>query len=224
MNIAIFGYGKMGKKIEEHAQKKGHKILVKSNSKNPAKKSNLLNVDVIIDFSTPSSAFENISYGINNKIPVISGTTNWLNKIDQIHKLCDEKNGAFLYSSNFSIGVNIFFDINRRLAELIKKRNYKVSISETHHTEKIDSPSGTAITLYNDIKKNKNEEEVPINSNRKSNEIGTHEVSYTSEIDSLIIKHVAKSRDGFAVGALLAAEWIQNKKGIFTFEDVIKNI
>ena len=224
MNIAIFGYGKMGKKIEEHAQKKGHKILAKSNSKNPAKKSNLLNVDVIIDFSTPSSAFENISYGINNKIPVISGTTNWLSKIDQIHKLCDENNGAFLYSSNFSLGVNIFFDINRRLAELMKKNNYKVSISETHHAEKIDSPSGTAITIYNDIKKNKNEEEIPIISNRKSNEIGTHEVSYTSEIDSLIIKHVAKSRDGFAVGALLAAEWIQNKKGIFTFEDVIKSI
>ena len=224
MNIAIFGYGKMGKKIEEHAQKKGHKILVKSNSKNPAKKSNLLNVDVIIDFSTPASAFENISYGINNKIPVISGTTNWLKRIDQIHKLCNENNGAFLYSSNFSLGVNIFFDINRRLAELMKKKNYKVSITETHHTEKIDSPSGTAITIYNDIKKNKNEEEIPINSNRKSNEIGTHEVSYTSEIDHLIIKHVAKSRDGFAVGALLAAEWIQNKKGIFTFDDVIKTI
>ena len=224
MNIAIFGYGKMGKKIEEHAQKKGHKILVKSNSKNPSKKSNLLNVDVIIDFSTPASAFENISYGIKNKIPVISGTTNWLNQIDQIHKLCNENNGAFLYSSNFSLGVNIFFDINRRLAELMKKKNYKVSISETHHSEKIDSPSGTAITIYNDIKKNKNEEEIPINSYRKSNEIGIHEVSYTSEIDRLIIKHVAKSRDGFAVGALLAAEWIQNKKGIFTFEDVIKSI
>ena len=224
MNIAIFGYGKMGKKIEEHAQKKGHKILVKSNSKNPAKKSNLLNVDVIIDFSTPSSAFENISYGINNKIPVISGTTNWLNKIDQIHKLCNENNGTFLYSSNFSIGVNIFFDINRRLAELMKKKNYKVFISETHHTEKIDSPSGTAITIYNDIKKNKNEDEIPINSNRKSNEIGTHEVNYISDIDHLTIKHVAKSRDGFALGALLAAEWIQNKKGIFTFEDIIKSI
>ena len=106
----------------------------------------------------------------------------------------------------------------------MKKKNYKVSISETHHTEKIDSPSGTAITIYNDIKKNKNDEEIPINSNRKSNKIGTHEIIYTSEIDNLIIKHEAKSRDGFAVGALLAAEWIQNKKGIFTFEDVIKTI
>ena len=106
----------------------------------------------------------------------------------------------------------------------MKKQNYKVSISETHHTEKLDSPSGTAITIYNDIKKNKNEEEIPINSNRKSNEIGTHEVNYTSDIDNLTIKHVAKSRDGFALGALLAAEWIQNKRGFFTFEDVLKNI
>ena len=224
MNIAIFGYGKMGKKISEHALKKGHKILIKSTSKNPANKSDLSNVDVVIDFSTPNSAFENISYAINNKIPVISGTTNWLNKIDQIQKLCNKNNGAFLYSSNFSLGVNIFFNINRRLAELMKKQNYKVSISETHHTEKLDSPSGTAITIYNDIKKNKNEEEIPINSNRKSNEIGTHEVNYTSDIDNLTIKHVAKSRDGFALGALLAAEWIQNKRGFFTFEDVLKNI
>ena len=224
MNIAIFGYGKMGKKISEHALKKGHKILIKSTSKNPANKSDLSNVDVVIDFSTPNSAFENISYAINNKIPVISGTTNWLNKIDQIQKLCNKNNGAFLYSSNFSLGVNIFFNINRRLAELMKKQNYNVSISETHHKEKLDSPSGTAITIYNDIKKNKNEEEIPINSNRKSNEIGTHEVNYTSDIDNLTIKHVAKSRDGFALGALLAAEWIQEKKGFFTFEDVLKNI
>ena len=224
MNIAIFGYGKMGKKISEHALKKGHKILIKSTSKNPANKSDLSNVDVVIDFSTPNSAFENISYAINNKTPVISGTTNWLNKIDQIHKLCKENNGAFLYSSNFSLGVNIFFNINRRLADLMKKQNYKVSISETHHTEKIDSPSGTAITIYNDIKKNKNEEEIPITSNRKSNEIGTHEVNYTSDIDNLTIKHVAKSRDGFALGALIAAEWIQDKRGIFTFADVLKDI
>tara|TARA_B100001113_G_scaffold136058_1_gene111753 strand:- start:1605 stop:2279 length:675 start_codon:yes stop_codon:yes gene_type:complete len=224
MNIAIFGYGKMGKKISEHALKKGHKILIKSTSKNPANKSDLSNVDVVIDFSTPNSAFENISYAINNKIPVISGTTNWLNKIDQIQKLCNKNNGAFLYSSNFSLGVNIFFNINRRLAELMKKQNYKVSISETHHTEKLDSPSGTAITIYNDIKKNKNEEEIPINSNRKSNEIGTHEVNYTSDIDNLTIKHVAKTRDGFALGALLAAEWIQNKRGFFTFADVLENI
>ena len=224
MNIAIFGYGKMGKKISEHALNKGHKILIKSTSKNPANKSDLSNVDVVIDFSTPNSAFENISYAINNKIPVISGTTNWLNKIDQIHKLCNKNNGAFLYSSNFSLGVNIFFNINRRLAELMKKQNYKVSISETHHTEKLDSPSGTAITIYNDIKKNKNEEEIPITSNRKSNEIGTHEVNYTSDIDNLTIKHVAKSRDGFALGALIAAEWIQDKRGIFTFADVLKDI
>ena len=224
MNIAIFGYGKMGKKISEHALEKGHKILIKSNSKNPANKSDLSNIDVVIDFSTPNSAFENISYAINNKTPVISGTTNWLNKIDQIHKLCKENNGAFLYSSNFSLGVNIFFNINRRLADLMKKQNYKVSISETHHTKKLDSPSGTAITIYNDIKKNKNEEEIPITSNRKSNEIGTHEVNYTSDIDNLTIKHVAKSRDGFALGALIAAEWIQDKRGIFTFADVLKDI
>ena len=130
----------------------------------------------------------------------------------------------FLYSSNFSLGVNIFFNINRRLADLMKKQNYRVSISETHHTEKLDSPSGTAITIYNDIKKNKNEEEIPITSNRKSNEIGTHEVNYTSDIDNLTIKHVAKSRDGFALGALIAAEWIKDKRGIFTFADVLKDI
>lgn len=224
MNIAIFGYGKMGRKISEHAAKMGHKIIIKADSKNPASKSNLSNIDVVIDFSTPNTAFENISYALKNNIPVISGTTNWLKKLDEIHKLCNNIDGAFLHSSNFSIGVNIFFDINRRLAELMKKQDYKVSISETHHLEKIDSPSGTAITISNEIKKIKKDIKIPITSLREADEIGTHEVKYISEIDSISLHHKANKRDGFALGALIAAEWIINKKGIFTFADVLKNI
>ena len=224
MKIALFGYGKMGRKISELAIKKGYSIVLKCDENNPAIKNKLSNVDVAIDFSTPDSAFDNISHALKNNIPVVSGTTAWLNKIEDIYQLCNNKNGAFLYSSNFSVGVNVFFDINRKLAKIMKKLDYKISISEIHHTQKVDTPSGTAITLHDDLIKIMNDGEIPIKSKRIDNEIGTHEVTYTSEIDKISFKHEAKNREGFALGALLSAKWILDKKGIFNFGDVLKDI
>ena len=224
MKIALFGYGKMGRKISELAIKQGHSVVLKCDKKNPAIKNKLSNVDVAIDFSTPDSAFENISHALKNNVPVVSGTTAWLNKIEDIYQLCNNKNGAFLYSSNFSVGVNVFFNVNRKLAKIMKKLDYKISISEIHHTQKVDTPSGTAITLHDDLIKIMNDREIPIKSKRIDNEIGTHEVTYTSEIDKISFKHEAKNREGFALGALLSAKWILDKKGIFNFGDVLKDI
>ncbi len=221
MNIAIFGDGKMGRLISNLATERGHSIVLKANSKNPATSFELSDVDVAIDFSIPDTAFDNISHALQNKTPVISGTTNWLEKLEEIKKICSKNNGSFLYSSNFSLGMNIFFKLNQKLAELMKNRNYDVSINETHHIDKLDSPSGTAISLSNDLEKifhNK----TSITSNRISQEIGTHKINYSSIIDEIEITHKAKLRDGFALGALLAAEWIQNKKGFFTMEDVLR--
>ena len=224
MNIAIFGYGKMGKKIFEHAQKRGHDVIIKSNSKNPANQTDLSNIDVVIEFSTPEKAFENISYALSKNTPVICGTTNWLEHLNKIQDLCTKNNGAFLYASNFSIGVNIFFEINKILAAKMKDLDYQISISEIHHKEKLDSPSGTAKSILNDIKEINNLAEINIDSQRVNNNIGTHEVKYSSTIDNITFKHEANNRDGFALGALLAAEWIINKKGIFTFADVLKSL
>ena len=221
MNIAIFGDGKMGRLISNIATERGHSIVLRATSKNPATSFDLSNVDVAIDFSIPDTAFDNISHALQNKTPIISGTTNWLDKLEEIKKICSKNNGSFLYSSNFSLGMNIFFKLNQKLAELMKNRNYDVSINETHHINKLDSPSGTAISLSNDLEKifhNK----TSITSNRISQEIGTHKINYSSIIDEIEITHKAKLRDGFALGALLAAEWIQNKKGFFTMEDVLR--
>ncbi len=220
MRIAIIGYGKMGKLIAILAEKKGYDIVLKTNSNLPFEKCNLKDVDVAIDFSTPETAFNNISHAIKNNIPIISGTTGWLEKLEEIKKLCTHHNGAFLYASNFSIGVNMFFKINIELAKLMQNKIYKTSISETHHLEKLDKPSGTAKTLSNDIQK---ELKITPNiiSHRIENKIGTHEIKYESEIDSIKIVHEAKIRDGFAYGALKAAEWIRNKNGIFSMQDVL---
>ena len=220
MQIAIVGYGKMGKLITVLAEEKGYDIVLKTNSNLPFEKCNLKDVDVAIDFSTPETAFNNISHAIKNNIPIISGTTGWLEKLEEIKKLCTKYNGAFLYASNFSIGVNMFFKINTELAKLMQNKNYKTSISETHHLEKLDKPSGTAKTLSEDIHK---ELKITPNiiSHRIEKKIGTHEIMYESVIDNIKIVHEAKSRDGFALGALKAAEWIRNKNGIFSMQDVL---
>lgn len=219
MNIAIFGNGKMGKLIAIIAKQRGHIIIATSDNKNPAKAINLKNVDVAIDFSTPNSAFENIMHAINNNTPIISGTTNWLENYDKVKKKCLTSNGAFLYSSNFSIGMNLLFKLNKKLARLIKDYDYKSLITETHHLKKLDSPSGTAITLQQDLK-NILSKEIKIKSNRIKDSIGTHKVVFSSEIDDIEIKHTAKSRNGFAIGAIIAAEWIVDKKGVYSLEDI----
>ena len=210
----------MGKLITVLAEEKGYDIVLKTNSNLPFEKCNLKDVDVAIDFSTPETAFNNISHAIKNNIPIISGTTGWLEKLEEIKKLSTKYNGAFLYASNFSIGVNMFFKINTELAKLMQDKNYKTSISETHHLEKLDQPSGTAKTLSEDIHK---ELKITPNiiSHRIEKKIGTHEIMYESAIDNIRIVHEAKSRDGFALGALKAAEWIRNKKGIFSMQDVL---
>jgi len=220
MKIAIFGNGKMGKLISKIAKERGHHINAVSNSSNSATNIDLQNIDVAIDFSTPDTAFENIMHAINNDTPIISGTTNWLKKYEQVKKACIKSNGAFLYASNFSLGMNILFKLNKNLANLIKNYNYENIISESHHLEKLDSPSGTAITLRENIEEIL-QKKIEIKSNRTKNIIGTHSIKYTSDIDEIEIIHTAKSREGFATGAIIAAEWIINKEGVFSFEDII---
>jgi len=220
MKIAILGNGRMGKRISQLATEKGHQIICTSDSKTPANTLNLSTTDVAIDFSTPISALTNISHAINSGIPVISGTTGWLENLKKVEELCQEKQGAFLYASNFSLGMNIFFELNKTLANLMKNQKYKSTIHEIHHTQKLDSPSGTAKTLgkqMDEILKNN----TPITAERIADETGTHTVTYRSSVDKLEIKHIAKNRDGFAMGAIIAAEWIQNKQGIFNMQDVL---
>ena len=220
MKIAILGNGRMGKRISELVIEREHTITCYSSSEKPAKNLDLSAVDVAIDFSTPMTAFENISHAINSGIPIISGTTGWLESLKEIEALCIAKKGAFLYASNFSLGVNIFFELNKKLAKLMNKHNYKSSINEIHHVKKLDSPSGTAKTLGKQMDKILNNI-TPITAERIADETGTHTVTYRSSVDELEIKHTAKNRDGFAMGAIIAAEWIQNKQGIFNMKDVL---
>ena len=231
MKIALFGYGKMGKVIDKIAKNRGHKIIYKidENSINY----DLKKVDVAIDFSTPKAAFSNINMALENSIPIISGTTGWLDNYNKAVKLCNEKNGAFLYASNFSLGVNIFFEINRLLAKIMSNHpEYVIKMNEIHHIEKIDAPSGTAITLAESIIKetdyqkwslNKDfkENEISIEAQRLSDKTGTHEVIYKSDIDEIKIKHAAVNREGFGLGAVIAAEWLIGKKGVFSMKDVL---
>ena len=239
MNIALIGYGKMGQSIEEIALRRGHTITCKISSQNlhDFNPRVLQWADVAIEFSTPESAYQNIIHCLELGIPVISGTTGWISKRDDVEKKCTEKNGSFLYAPNFSIGVNIMFEINKRLASLMNKyQTYDVSIHEIHHTAKLDKPSGTAITLAKDILSNLERKKVwtitppqdshsrnlYISSERTDDVPGTHIVKYSSEIDDIEISHTAHSRKGFATGAVLAAEWIIGKKGIFTMTDVLE--
>src|SRR5690606_5575710 len=212
MRIALLGYGKMGKVIEAIALQRGHTIALKVSS--DTKNYQLTDVDVAIDFSTPESAVKNISKCFNNNVPVICGTTGWLQDYDAMVQLCKDTNGTFLYASNFSLGVNIFFELNNTLAKLMKGLpQYNVSIEEIHHTQKLDAPSGTAITLANDIIESSEyshwtldspkTNELPITAKRIENVPGTHEITYESAVDSIQIKHTAHSREGFALGAVV---------------------
>ncbi len=232
MKIALLGYGKMGKVIERIALERGHEIVLRKTSKDNF--DGLANADAAIDFSVPNVATTHISECLNNEIPIVSGTTGWLQDYDKMVSLCKEKNGAFIYGSNFSLGVNIFFELNKQLAKMMSKfAQYNVSMEEIHHTQKLDAPSGTAISLANDIIANSNYEKWSIEKTHSGNEIvieakrmenvpGTHSVFYDSDVDSIEIKHTAHSREGFAFGAVIAAEWILNKKGIFTMKDVLE--
>ena len=220
MNIAILGNGRMGKRISELATKKGHTIVATSSSEKPANTLDFSSTDVAIDFSTPSTAFANISHAINSGIPVISGTTGWLENLKEIENLCQTKKGAFLYASNFSLGVNLFFELNKKLAQLMKNHDYESKIHEVHHKQKLDSPSGTAITLGEQMLEIINTKSV-ITADRIDDLAGTHIISYTSAVDEIEIKHTAKNRDGFAMGAIIAADWIIGKKGVFSMKDVL---
>ncbi|SHI68662.1 4-hydroxy-tetrahydrodipicolinate reductase [Flavobacterium terrae] len=232
MKIALLGYGKMGKVIERIALERGHEIVLRKSSQDSF--DGLKNADVAIDFSVPSSAVCNISECFATNIPVISGTTGWLEKYDEIVSLCKEKNGAFIYGSNFSLGVNIFFELNDYLAKMMANLNqYKVSMEEIHHTQKLDAPSGTAISLANGIIENSayeswtldtpSENQIHIDAKRIENIPGTHSIFYDSEVDQIEIKHTAHNREGFALGSVIAAEWLIGKKGIFTMKDVLFN-
>ncbi|MBA6154240.1 4-hydroxy-tetrahydrodipicolinate reductase [Gelidibacter maritimus] len=230
MKIALLGYGKMGKTIEQIALQRQHDITLKVDKDTESYV--LENVDVAIDFSTPDAAVDNITNCFNHNIPVISGTTGWLEHYDDVVALCKEKNGTFLYASNFSLGVNIFFELNQKLSQLmVNLPEYDISMEEIHHTQKLDAPSGTAITLAEDILKNSKygtwtldaakPKDLHINSKRIDDVPGTHEVAYKSSVDTIEIKHTAHNRDGFALGAVIAAEWIAGKKGVFSMKDVL---
>lgn len=238
MNILLLGYGKMGKIIGEIAETRGHHIVAKINIDNRKELDNLNpdEIDVAIEFSQPEAAFENISWALNKGIPVVSGTTGWLDKRPAVAAIAIEKNTAFFYASNYSIGVNVFFKVNKFLASLMKyQTDYKVSMEEIHHTEKKDAPSGTAITLaegiiqsnpqYKDWKlsgdPSANEQDLVIAAKRIDPAPGTHVIRYQSEIDDIEISHTAHNRKGFGIGAVLVAEWIKDKKGVLSMDDFL---
>jgi|TARA_X000000950_G_C13901294_1_gene655028 4-hydroxy-tetrahydrodipicolinate reductase len=231
MKIALLGYGRMGKAIEVIAKTRGHEIVATIDKDNP--NDNFNHADVAINFSVPSAAVDNITKALHQSVPVVCGTTGWLERKTEIEQLCTEKNGAFLYASNFSLGVNILFAFNNKLAQTIGQyEQYRASMEEIHHTEKLDAPSGTAITLAEGILPHSkqqswklvneaNEDDLAITAKREPNVPGTHTVTYTSETDTISIEHIAHNRDGFALGAVLAAEWIVGKSGIFSMQDVL---
>lgn len=236
LKIALIGYGKMGKAIESIALEQGHTIVLKisSSNKEQLNKDELSKADVAIEFTNPESAPENIKACINAGIPVVSGSTGWLQQWEEMADYCRQHNGTLLYASNFSVGVNIFFEINRQLARLMKSRKeYKVHLEEIHHTHKKDAPSGTAITLAESVMEQfpglkkwsnadtGNEGELTIISKRIDPAPGTHSVYYDSTVDSIEIKHTAHSRQGFASGAVMAAVFVHNKKGLYSMKDVL---
>jgi 4-hydroxy-tetrahydrodipicolinate reductase len=236
MKIALIGYGKMGHAIEEIALERGHELVLKVGIENIEDNTieNIRRAHVAIEFTGPEIAFDNIKKCLDAGVPVVSGSTGWLDRYEEASAYCKSKNGALLYASNFSIGVNIFFALNRKLAELMSPyTNYDVHMKEIHHTAKKDAPSGTAITLAEDILKispqkkkwvnenSANEKELVILSERIDPAPGTHIISYSSDIDNIEITHTAHSRKGFAAGAVLAAEFLQGKRGIFSMRDVL---
>jgi len=236
MKIALIGYGKMGHAIEEIAVEKAHEIVLHVSIENVEDFTieNVQQADVAIEFSTPHSAAENIMKCMDAGVPVVCGTTGWLDQWDNIKQYCLDKNGTLLYASNFSIGVNLFFELNSFLARMMSKyHEYDVMLEEIHHTQKKDAPSGTAITLAEQVLQHitskklwvnhisDNPEELEIISERIEPIPGTHKVKYKSEIDDIEIIHTAHSRKGFAAGAVLAAEFVHGKKGIFEMRDVL---
>ncbi|MBK9478824.1 MAG: 4-hydroxy-tetrahydrodipicolinate reductase [Bacteroidetes bacterium] len=236
MNIALIGYGKMGKEIESIALQRGHN-LVAIYSSNKTISTEILKtqaIDCAIEFTKPEAAVANIEHCFAANIPVVVGTTGWYQKLNHVKQLCSEQNQALLYASNFSLGVTIFFELNKKLAQLMQEYpNYEVSMQEIHHLQKLDAPSGTAITLANDLldilpnktkwvnKVSKLKNEIGIESLRIEGIPGTHSISYSSEIDSIQIKHTAHNRKGFALGAVIAAEWLINKKGVHEMKHVL---
>lgn len=233
----LIGYGKMGQTIEQIALSRGHSIahIIDVNQTDKLKAAKAEDVDVAIEFTQPESAFENIKTCIENGIPVVSGTTGWLERKPEIEALVKAKNGAFFYASNFSVGVNLFFHLNKILARIMNHYpEYKAEMEEIHHTQKKDAPSGTAITLaegliaehkdYNRWLCDQPQEPgaLPITSVREGTVPGTHTITYTSDIDDIEIKHTAHSRQGFALGAVVAAEWLKDKKGSLGMEDMMQ--
>lgn len=236
MNIALIGYGKMGKEIERIAVSRGHQIELKIDIDNPQDLSveNLQKCDVAIEFTIPKSAIGNYYKCFEAGVPVVSGTTGWLDKKEEVYNKCKENNGTFFYGSNFSVGVNLFFELNRKLAELMSgHEEYNMEMTEVHHTQKLDSPSGTAISLAEDILEitsNKTawvndsipaENEFNIKSERRGEVPGIHTIKYESEVDYIEITHSAKNRVGFAFGAVQAAEYCLKHKGILTMKDLL---
>ncbi len=231
MKLALLGYGKMGKTIESLAIAKGHSIVFKRSS--TTSEGDLTDADAAIEFSSPEAAVTNLTSCFEANIPVVCGTTGWLDDYEQVLEMCSNRNGSLIYASNFSVGVNLFFSLNEYAATLLKDWDeYSVGIEEIHHTEKKDAPSGTAITLAEGIIKNTakkewtlaeaSEENIQIIAKRVAGVKGTHIIEYASEIDSISLRHEAHSRDGFAKGAILAAEWLQDKKGVYTMKDVLQ--
>lgn len=231
MKIALLGYGRMGKAIEKIAIDRGHSIILKLDQN--IEDYNIRTADVAIDFSIPEAAVNNISNCLKNGVPVISGTTGWLKEYDNMVALANENDGAFIYASNFSLGVNIFFELNKQLAKMMSTLSqYKVDLEEIHHNKKLDAPSGTAITLAEGVIQNSSynywkldnatdKSIIPIKAKRIEDIPGTHHVNYNSNVDAITISHTAHNREGFALGALIAAEWIIGKTGVFTMNDVL---
>lgn len=238
MKIALVGYGKMGKEIEKIALEHGHMITAKITSGNPLERQDTSSFDVAIDFSTPSAVLSNIHFLVDHKVPAVIGTTGWNESLEQVTRRVNSNDTVLLHASNFSVGVNLFFKLNQVLAKLMSQHTaYDVSMEEIHHTEKLDAPSGTAITLAEGIiennstyqdwicpqgsKTNTEGKAINIEAIREPEVKGTHSVHYKSAIDMISIKHEAHNRKGFALGAVLAAEWIIDKKGIYTMKDVL---
>ena len=233
MKVALIGYGKMGKTIERILLERNHEVVA-TFGREGIDEEKLKQADVAIEFTRPEAVFDNLAVCFKNQVPVITGTTGWLAKYDEAVKLCEENQSGFLFASNFSLGVNLFFEINKQLARIMNAySNYDVQMQEIHHTQKLDAPSGTAITLAEQVVENLDrkegwtldtpaaKEQIHIDALREENVAGTHSITYTSDIDDIEITHTAKSRDGFALGAVLAAEFMSGKTGIYQMKDVL---
>jgi len=236
MKIAILGYGKMGKAIESLLDNENAEAVYKVNSANAPISTELLKkADVAIEFSTPKTAVANIEKCFEAGVPVVVGTTGWYGKLKYITELCEQKQGAILYASNFSVGMNLFFALNKKLAQLTEDMGFDCTIKEMHHTQKLDKPSGTAITLADDIIWQSNDweswelepydkkaKQIPIKSIREGDVKGIHRIKFFNELDTISIQHTAHSRNGFAQGAIFAAKWLKGKTGVYKFSDVLK--